>query len=55
MAGERMRFPESRGEQPFLHAWKSNHAAISLYEGLGFKILTEVNVSVLTRGAARVS
>ena len=38
---------EARGEQAFLHAWKSNHAAISLYEGLGFELRTEVNVAVL--------
>jgi predicted GNAT family acetyltransferase len=40
---------EARGEQPFLHAWKTNHAAISLYEELGFKLRTDVNVAVLTR------
>jgi predicted GNAT family acetyltransferase len=43
---------EARGEQPFLHAWKTNHPAISLYEGLGFKIRTEVNVVVLKRDAS---
>jgi predicted GNAT family acetyltransferase len=42
---------EARGEQAFLHAWKSNHAAIALYESLGFKLRTEVNVSVLERGS----
>jgi predicted GNAT family acetyltransferase len=41
---------EARGEQPFLHAWKTNQAAISLYEGLGFEVRTEVNVAVLKRG-----
>ena len=41
---------EARGEQPFLHAWKTNQAAISLYEGLGFKVRTDVNVAVLKRG-----
>jgi predicted GNAT family acetyltransferase len=40
---------EARDDQAFLHAWKTNHSAISLYEGLGFKIRTEVNVSVLKR------
>jgi predicted GNAT family acetyltransferase len=40
---------EARGDQAFLHAWKSNHAAISLYEGLGFQIRTDVNVAVLKR------
>src|SRR5262249_52998820 len=40
---------EARGEQPFLHAWKSNDAAVSLYEDLGFQLRTDVNVAVLTR------
>jgi predicted GNAT family acetyltransferase len=39
----------ARGDQPFLHAWKSNHAAITLYKSLGFTLRTEVNVSVLGR------
>ncbi len=38
---------QARGEQAFLHAWKSNHAAISLYESLGFVLRTEVNVAEL--------
>jgi predicted GNAT family acetyltransferase len=40
---------ESRGERPFLHAWKTNLAAISLYESLGFEIRTEVDIKVLER------
>jgi predicted GNAT family acetyltransferase len=40
---------EARGDQPFLHAWKTNHSAISLYEALGFKVRTEVNAVVLKR------
>jgi predicted GNAT family acetyltransferase len=43
---------ESRGEQPFLHAWRSNAAAIALYESLGFELRTEVNVAVLERRIA---
>src|ERR1700732_4060966 len=43
---------EARGDQPFLHAWKSNHSAISLYEGLGFKFRTEVNAVVLKRSGS---
>jgi predicted GNAT family acetyltransferase len=39
----------ARGDQAFLHAWKSNHAAISLYEGLGFEFRTEINIAVLKR------
>jgi predicted GNAT family acetyltransferase len=38
---------EARGDQPFLHAWQTNQAAISLYTSLGFKLRTEVNVAVL--------
>jgi predicted GNAT family acetyltransferase len=40
---------EARGEQPFLHAWRTNHAAIALYESLGFQIRAEVDVAVLER------
>jgi len=40
---------ESRGEIPFLHAWKSNRPAISLYESLGFEIRAEVDVRVIER------
>jgi len=42
---------QARGDQAFLHAWKSNHAAITLYESLGFTLRTEINVSVLRRGS----
>jgi len=40
---------ESRGERPFLHAWKSNSVAISLYESLGFELRTDINIRVLER------
>jgi predicted GNAT family acetyltransferase len=40
---------EARGERPFLHAWRTNRAAISLYESLGFELRSEVNVAVLER------
>lgn len=40
---------ESRAERPFLHAWKDNRPAISLYEQLGFEIRAEVDVRVLER------
>jgi len=42
---------EARGETPFLHAWKDNHSAIALYEKLGFRWRTDVNVAVLERCA----
>jgi predicted GNAT family acetyltransferase len=38
-----------RAEQPFLHAWSSNAAAISLYGQLGFRHRAEVNVLALER------
>jgi predicted GNAT family acetyltransferase len=40
---------ESRGERPFLHSWKANRTAISLYESLGFEIRAEVNIKVVER------
>jgi predicted GNAT family acetyltransferase len=40
----------ARGDTPFLHAWASNTAAISLYASMGFRLRTELNVAVLTRG-----
>jgi predicted GNAT family acetyltransferase len=41
---------EAGGDRAFLHAWKTNQSAISLYEGLGFEVRSEVNVAVLKRG-----
>jgi predicted GNAT family acetyltransferase len=43
---------QRRGERPFLHAWTTNTAAITLYENLGFEVRTVVNVAVLQRAAA---
>ena len=40
---------QQRGDQAFLHAWTTNTAAIALYEGLGFRVRTEVEVAVLGR------
>lgn len=40
---------QARGDQAFLHAWKRNRAAISLYEKLGFVLRTEVDVAELKR------
>jgi predicted GNAT family acetyltransferase len=39
----------SRGERPFLHAWKTNQAAITMYERLGFELRTHVNVAAVRR------
>lgn len=39
----------ARGETPFLHAWKTNTAAIALYQSLGFQYRCDVNVAVLER------
>lgn len=43
----------ARGDTAFLHAWKSNAAAIRLYESLGFRLRCEVNVAVLEAGRIR--
>lgn len=43
---------QRRGDQPFLHAWASNTAAIALYESLGFVTRAMVNIAVLTRPPA---
>ncbi|HET6655766.1 MAG TPA: GNAT family N-acetyltransferase [Gammaproteobacteria bacterium] len=43
----------ARGETAFLHAWKKNVAAITLYETLGFKLRCDVNVAVLARAPLR--
>ncbi|WP_295526943.1 GNAT family N-acetyltransferase [uncultured Pseudacidovorax sp.] len=40
---------QQRGDLPFLHAWTTNAAAISLYEDLGFVVRTPVHVAVLRR------
>lgn len=38
-----------RGETPFLHAWRDNDRAITLYERLGYRFRTGVNVAILKR------
>jgi DNA-binding MarR family transcriptional regulator/ribosomal protein S18 acetylase RimI-like enzyme len=38
-----------RGETPFLHAFDTNQAAIGLYESIGFRIRTKLNVKVVRR------
>jgi predicted GNAT family acetyltransferase len=42
---------EARGETPFLHAWRTNTSAITLYESLGFRVRREMQVAVVARGA----
>lgn len=39
----------ARGETPFLHAWKGNAPAITLYQSLGFVLRAEIQVAVLER------
>lgn len=41
---------QARGDIPFLHAWADNHAAIALYESLGFQLRTQVHALVIARG-----
>jgi predicted GNAT family acetyltransferase len=38
-----------RGETPFLHAFDDNTPAITLYEALGFRLRTKVQLTVLAR------
>ena len=42
---------QQRGEQAFLHAWKTNTPAIALYHSLGYEIRTQMNVCLLQRPA----
>lgn len=37
------------GQQPFLHTYALNAAAIALYEKIGFRIRTRMHVAVMTR------
>lgn len=39
----------ARGEQPYLHVWAENAAAIALYEALGFRARTAIHVAVFER------
>ena len=41
----------SRGEIPYLHAYASNTAVISLYETYGFKLRTQMNLRIVKRRA----
>tara|TARA_B100001123_G_scaffold352122_1_gene403503 strand:+ start:1288 stop:1995 length:708 start_codon:yes stop_codon:yes gene_type:complete len=40
---------QARGDIPFLHAWKTNTAARSLYYSLGFSLRCEMHAAVVTR------
>lgn len=40
---------QQRGETPYLHAFASNEAAIKLYESIGFRLRSEMNVAVIER------
>jgi predicted GNAT family acetyltransferase len=39
----------AKGEQPFLHTYAANAAAIALYEKIGFRLRTRMNVAVIER------
>ncbi len=41
---------QARGQTPFLHAWKSNAPAITLYRKLGFALRREMCVAVWEKG-----
>lgn len=40
---------EARGDRAFLHSWKTNQAAISLYEKLGFEFRADIHVAALKK------
>lgn len=40
-----------RGEQPFLHAYATNTAAIKLYQSIGFSLRSTMHVAVLRRAS----
>jgi len=42
---------QARGDMPFLHAWETNTAAITLYRSLGFEVRRRMHVAVLSRQA----
>jgi predicted GNAT family acetyltransferase len=39
----------AKGEQPYLHTYANNATAIGLYESLGFKLRTRMNVALVER------
>lgn len=39
----------AKGEQPFLHTFATNAVAIGLYESIGFRLRTRMNVAVIER------
>lgn len=39
----------AKGEQPFLHTYATNAAAIALYEKIGFRLRTRMNVAAIER------
>jgi predicted GNAT family acetyltransferase len=41
----------TKGERPFLHTYASNSVAIGLYESIGFRLRTPMNVAVIERQA----
>jgi predicted GNAT family acetyltransferase len=45
----------ARGETVYLHTYASNRPAIALYEAMGFKLRTELNLAAVTRPGASVT
>ena len=41
----------AKGEQAFLHTYAANSVAIGLYEFIGFRLRTRMNVAMIERQA----
>jgi predicted GNAT family acetyltransferase len=41
----------ARGDQPYLHAYETNRAAITLYKSIGFSFRSGINVAAVARSA----
>jgi predicted GNAT family acetyltransferase len=45
----------ARGDTAFMHAWRDNTPAITLYQKLGFKLRCEIDLAVLEKTVANAA